>query len=385
MTKRINKQYPDDFKQEAVALVLEQNYTIVQAAASLGITDKILYNWVAKHKKLTQGDALSVDERTELMLLRKENKRLLMEREIPKKGQRLLCERNEVRYSFINTLKSKYPISMACKVMQVSSSAYYVWLKKPGELITADTLELFRRAKALFKASRNSLGSRELAKALRKEGFSITRYRTIKLMARLKLVVTQRLAYKVTTKRKHSDSVADNLLNMNFNPVGPNQVWAGDVSYLKTGEGWLYLAVVMDLYSRRIVGWHISKRMTRSLVEKAFLKAYSLRKPPKGLVFHSDRGSQYTSKGYRRLLTKFDCRASMGDVGACWDNAVVERFFGSLKHDWLLKVPQPTRQHMRDDVAKYMKYYNVERLHSANADQSPIDFEISFRKVSGWT
>ncbi len=160
---------------------------------------------------------------------------------------------------------------MACKVMQVSSSAYYVWLKKPGELITADTLELFRRAKALFKASRNSLGSRELAKALRKEGFSITRYRTIKLMARLKLVVTQRLAYKVTTKRKHSDSVADNLLNMNFNPVGPNQVWAGDVSYLKTGEGWLYLAVVMDLYSRRIVGWHISKRMTRSLVEKAFL------------------------------------------------------------------------------------------------------------------
>ena len=131
---------------------------------------------------------------------------------------------------------------MACKVMQVSSSAYYVWLKKPGELITADTLELFRRAKALFKASRNSLGSRELAKALRKEGFSITRYRTIKLMARLKLVVTQRLAYKVTTKRKHSDSVADNLLNMNFNPVGPNQVWAGDVSYLKTGEGWLYLA-----------------------------------------------------------------------------------------------------------------------------------------------
>ncbi|QIR14579.1 IS3 family transposase [Shewanella aestuarii] len=385
MTKRISKQYPDDFKQEAVALVLEQNYTIVQAAASLGITDKILYSWVSKHKKQAQGDTLSVDERTELMLLRKENKRLLMEREIPKKGQCLLCERNEVRYSFIKTLVSKYPISLACKVMQVSSSAYYVWLKRPGELITADTLELFRRAKALFKASRNSLGSRELAKALRKEGFSITRYRTIKLMARLKLVVTQRLAYKVTTKRKHSDSVADNLLNMNFNPVGPNQVWAGDVSYLKTGEGWLYLAVVMDLYSRRIVGWHISKRMTRGLVEKAFLKAYNLRKPPKGLVFHSDRGSQYTSKGYRRLLKQLDCRASMGDVGACWDNAVVERFFGSLKHDWLLKVPQPTRHHMCDDVAKYMKYYNVERLHSANADQSPIDFEISFRKVFGWS
>jgi len=269
--------------------------------------------------------------------------------------------------------------------MEVSSSAYYAWLKKPGELISAQTLRLYRRAKVLFKASRNSLGSRELAKALRKEGFQITRYRAIKLMERLKLVVTQRIAYKVTTKRKHSDAVADNLLNMNFNPVGPNQIWAGDVSYLKTGEGWLYLAIVMDLYSRRVVGWHISKRMTRDLVEQALTKAHNLRKPGKGLVFHSDRGSQYTSKGFRNLLSRLGCRASMGDVGACWDNAVVERFFGSLKYGWLFKVPQPTRTHMREDVARYMKYYNVERLHSANLDQSPIEFENSFRKVSGWS
>jgi len=276
-------------------------------------------------------------------------------------------------------------VSVACKVMEVSSSAYYVWLKRPGELIGAQTLRLYRRAKILFKASRNSLGSRELAKVLRKEGFEITRYRAIKLMERLKLVVTQRIAYKVTTKRKHSDAVADNLLNMNFNPVGPNQIWAGDVSYLKTGEGWLYLAIVMDLYSRRIVGWHISKRMTRDLVEQALIKAHNLRKPAKGVVFHSDRGSQYTSTGFRNLVSRLGCRASMGDVGACWDNAVVERFFGSIKHDWLFKVPQPTRSHMREDVARYMKYYNVERLHSANLDQSPIEFENSFRKVSGWS
>jgi putative transposase len=163
--------------------------------------------------------------------------------------------------------------------------------------------------------------------------------------------------------RKHSDAVADNLLNMNFNPVGPNQIWAGDVSYLMTGECWLYLAVVMDLYSRRIVGWHISKRIKRDLVEQALIKAHNLRKPAKGMVFHSDRGSQYTSTGFRNLLSRLGCRASMGDVGACWDNAVAERFFGSIKHDWLFKVPQPTRSHMREDVARYMKYYNVERLH----------------------
>ncbi|XWR67227.1 IS3 family transposase ISSde6 [Providencia manganoxydans] len=208
-------------------------------------------------------------------------------------------------------------------------------------------------------------------------------YGVQKLMAQLGLIVTQRVAYKVTTKRKHSDAVADNLLNQNFNPHAPNEVWAGDVTYLKTGEGWMYLAIVMDLYSRRIVGWHIDKRMTADLVSKALMKAYNLRHPEKGLVFHSDRGSQYTSKRYRRLLTSYGIRASMGYVGACWDNAVVERFFGSLKHDWVLKIPQPTRKQMKEDVTVYMRYYNLERLHTANGDLSPIEYEQnSFRKVS---
>ncbi len=269
--------------------------------------------------------------------------------------------------------------------MQVSRSAYYAWLKRPTKLISAEQLHLYRRAKALFKRSRESLGYRELRKKLRKEGFDIGQYRTRKLMQTLNLEVKQRVAYKVTTKRKHSDAVADNLLNQNFNPLASNQIWAGDVTYLKTGEGWMYLAIVMDLYSRRIVGWHIDKRMTTDFVIKAMIKAYNLRKPPKGLIFHSDRGSQYTSKRYRKLLSQFGIRASMGDVGACWDNAVVERFFGSLKHDWILKVVQPTRDHMKNDVAEYMRYYNLERLHSANNDQSPIDYENSLRKVSGWS
>ena len=156
--------------------------------------------------------------------------------------------------------------------MKVSRSSYYAWLARPAKLITAKELHLYRRAKALFKRSRESLGYRELCKNLRKEGFEITRYKTRKLMAKLNLVVKQRVAYKVTTKRKHSDVVADNLLNQNFNPVAPNQIWAGDVTYLKTGEGWMYLAVVMDLYSRRIVGWHIDKRMTTDLVMKAMIK-----------------------------------------------------------------------------------------------------------------
>ncbi|WP_096040824.1 IS3 family transposase [Pseudoalteromonas issachenkonii] len=383
MTKRTNRSYTAEFKQEAVALVTEQGYSVPKAAASLGITDKLLYNWKAKVEAEQSGASLNADERAELLRLRKENKELRMEKEILKKASALLPKRNQVTFKTIKQLSSVFPVVKLCKVMKVSRSAYYAWLKRPAKVITVEQLNLYRKAKYFFKKSRNSLGYRELRKKLRSEGFSVSDYVVQKLMATLGLVVTQRVAYKVTTKRKHSDAVADNLLNQNFNPIAPNQVWAGDVTYLRTGEGWMYLAIVMDLYSRRIVGWHIDKRMTTDLVSKAMMKAYNLRQPPKSLVFHSDRGSQYTSKQYRQLLWSYGFRASMGDVGACWDNAVVERFFGSLKHDWLLKVPQPTREHMRNDVAAYMRYYNLERLHTAHGDLSPVKYEqSSLKKVS---
>ncbi len=278
-------------------------------------------------------------------------------------------------YHFIDDHRQSYPVRLLCRVMSVSKSAFYAWKARPAKVITAEALHLYRRAKALFKASRNSLGSRELVKKLSEEGIQVSRHRVRMVMQQLGLKVTQRVAYKATTQRKHSDRVADNLLNQQFNPVGKNQVWAGDITYLKTGEGWMYLAIVMDLYSRRIVGWAIDKRMTTSLISRALIKAYNLRQPAKGLVFHSDRGSQYTSKAFSKLLKGYDMRASMGDVGACWDNAVVERFFGSLKHDWLLKVHQPTRVHMKQDVAAYMKYYNLDRLHSSNGDLSPAEYE----------
>lgn len=280
-----------------------------------------------------------------------------------------------MKYRFIDDNTHDYPARILCRVMGVGKSSFYAWKAKPAAIISAEELHLYRRAKALFAASRESLGSRELAKQLRAEGITITRHKMRQVMKKLNLEVKQRIAHKVTTKRKHSDAVADNLLNQNFNPVAKNQVWAGDITYLKTGEGWVYLAIVMDLYSRHIVGWAVDKRMTTALISQAMIKAYNLRQPPKGLVFHSDRGSQYTSQDYRELLEDYGIRPSMGDVGACWDNAVVERFFGSLKHDWIFKVHQPTRSHMKQDAAAYIKYYNLNRLHSANGDLSPVQYE----------
>ena len=148
----------------------------------------------------------------------------------------------------------------------------------------------------------------------------------------------------------------------------------------------MYLAIVMDLYSRRIVDWYSSKRMTTDLIYKAMIMAYNLRQPLKDLVFHSDRGSQYTSKRYRELLKAFGIRSGMSDVGACWGNAVVECFFGSLKHNWIFKIAQPPREHMRKDVASCMRYYNLDRLHTANGYQSPVNYEKKFSiKVSSMT
>ncbi len=259
--------------------------------------------------------------------------------------------------------------------MQVSRSAYYRWCRHPAKALSSHELMLYRRMKLLFAESRGSLGSRGLMKQLRKEGFTIGRYKVRILMKKLDLKVTQRVAYKVTTKRKHSHQVADNLLNQRFTPLFANQHWASDITYLRTGEGWSYLAIVMDLYSRRIVGWAVDKRMTTNLVSKATKMAIYLRRPKPGLIFHSDRGSQYTSKAFGKLLAQYKIKPSMSGKGACWDNAVVERFFGSLKHEWLANVRHLTRQSMAEDVFAYVRYYNKRRLHTANGDYSPIDYE----------
>lgn len=278
-----------------------------------------------------------------------------------------------------------YPVRLLCRVMKVSHSAYYAWCKRPVKVISADELHLYRRMKDLFAESRSSLGSRMMLKQLRKEGFKLGRYRVRRLMKRLKLIVIQRRAYKVTTVRKHSHRVADNLVDQHFNPKAANQVWAGDITYLRTHEGWLYLAIVMDLHSRRIIGWAMDKTLSTDLVVRAMQMAITLRKPKPGLIFHSDRGSQYTSKRFNKLLKKHGFHPSMSGKGACWDNAVVERFFGSLKNEWLLNIHYLTREAMKQDVQHYIRYYNQTRLHSANGDLSPIDFELSLLNVSGWT
>ena len=334
-TVKTRRKFTPEFKQEAVALVTEQGYSIAKAAQTVNVSENNLRRWKNDLEQEAIGERLSGDERAELARLRREIKELRMEKENPKKGQRLLCQRNEIKFGFIKDERCNFPVTILCRVMGVSTSAYYAWIKTGAEVIDSETWRLCQRMKALFQESRQSLGSRRLMKQLCKEGFSIGRYRVRKLMQKLGLKVKHKKRFVLTTNSNHKQPVAENLLNREFNPVAKNQVWATDITYIWTTEGWLYLAVVIDLFSRRVVGWHLGERMETALVARALMLAINLRNPDRGLMHHSDRGSQYASRQYQTLLKQHGMVCSMSRRGNCWDNAPTERFFSSLKREWL--------------------------------------------------
>ena len=190
--------------------------------------------------------------------------------------------------------------------------------------------------------------------------------------------------FKVTTDSDHKHKLAPNILARDFSPIGPNKAWAGDITYIRTGEGWLYLAVVMDLHSRKIIGWSMNGRMTRQLVIDAMRMAIMVRNPPKGLIFHSDKGSQYASSGFKRVLWSRGIVQSMSGTGACWDNAVVESFFKTLKTEHVYHEFYRTRNQATSSIFEWMEItYNRYRIHSTLGFKTPIDFEeVSMAKVA---
>ena len=233
-----------------------------------------------------------------------------------------------MKYDFIAKWANEFPIRLMCRTLHVNKSAYYVWKANGAKTISAQDLRLRQRMRALFDRSRRSLGSRTLTQGLRGEGFRIGRYRVRQLMKRLGLVVKAKRRFRVTTDSRHGLPVAANVLARQFNPTGVNQVWASDITFIWTQEGWLYLAVVIDLHSRRVVGWCIDRRMTQALVIRALRMAIAQRKPPAGMIHHSDRGSQYASDDYQALLKQHGITVSMSRKGNCWDNGVPRRHAG---------------------------------------------------------
>ena len=269
-----------------------------------------------------------------------------------------------------------YPVILLCKVMRVSRSGFYDYLarfKNPKD--RPDDAALQRRINEIFDKSRGSYGSRRVVKQLKNEGRQIGRYKVRRIMRQMGLRAKTPRRFKLTTDSRHSFPVAPNVLNRKFDVNIPNKVWTADITYVWTFEGWLYLAIIMDLYSRQIVGWSMDKRMKRQLALDALAMAYWQRKPSKGLLHHSDRGSQYACHDYRKQLESYGMEASMSRKGNCWDNAPTERFFRSLKSERLTACRFLTRKEAKMEILDYITFYNSIRLHSTLGYLSPMAYE----------
>lgn len=261
--------------------------------------------------------------------------------------------------------------------MRVSRSGFYDYLnrdkfgndKNPGEM------RLESRVEEIFNQSKGSYGSRRIAKQLQIDGYAIGRFKVRRIMREKGLIAKTPKRFRRTTDSRHSFPVAANILDRNFGVDAPNKVWTADISYVWTYEGWMYLAVVMDLYNRQIVGWAMDKRLEKQFVLDALAMAYWRRKPDKGLVHHSDRGSQYASFGYQERLKAYGMVTSMSRKGNCWDNAPMERFFRSLKSERLDACRFLTRGEAGNETLDYITYYNSTRLHSALGYRSPMTYE----------
>lgn len=261
--------------------------------------------------------------------------------------------------------------------MEVSRSAYYSWRSNDSHPEDPDKA-LKAKLKALFEASKSTYGSRRLVRDLTDAGFPVGRYKVRYLMEKMKLIVRYPKRFRVTTDSNHSFEVAPNRLDRQFNVAAPNQAWTTDISYVWTLEGWMYVAVVMDLYSRQIVGWSIADHMRTSLCTKALRMAYGRKKPLPGLLHHSDRGSQYASYEYREQLSSMCIEQSMSRKGNCWDNAPTERFFRSMKYESLNYQRFATKALAKLAIIDYLAFYNGRRIHSTLGYKTPLAFEQEF-------
>ncbi len=281
-----------------------------------------------------------------------------------------------MRYQLIDEQKKAWPVTLMCDILDVSRSGYYDWIAREQRQRVSSPHNLDRRIREIFGEHRQRYGAPRITKTLHHEGLRCSENRISRRMRLLGLKAIQARKFKVTTDSTHANPVAPDLLKQDFRAEAPNQKWTSDITYVWTNEGWLYLAVVMDLYSRAIVGWSMNRRMTQQLVCDALSMALFRRGFPKDIILHSDRGSQYCSKRYQRLMANNQLRCSMGRRATCYDNAVTESFFHTLKVELVHRMRYTTRRMAKVSIFEYIEtYYNRQRRHSAIGYQTPIVFE----------
>ncbi|WP_370822705.1 IS3 family transposase [Pectobacterium polaris] len=371
-SKKPRKQHSPEFRQEA--LKLAERIGVAAAARELGLYESQLYHWRSKQQQRLTSSERENELATENARLKRQLAEQAEELAILPKGRDILCETPEVKYVFIEKHQAEFSIKAMCRVLRVARSGWYVWLTRrhlnsPRQQfrLSCDNAvrDAFFKAKQFYGAPRLAdelpmYNVKTIAASLRRQGLRAKASRK----------------YRPVSYREHTLPVSENLLQQDFYAEGPNQKWAGDITYLRTGEGWLYLAVVIDLWSRAVIGWSMSSRMTAQLSCDALEMAVWRRKRPKQVIVHTDRGSQYCSGDYQALLGRHHLRGSMSAKGCCYDNACVESFFHSLKMECIHGEPIVSREVMRTTVFNYIECdYNRWRRHSACGGLSPEQFE----------
>ncbi|HEN8646625.1 TPA: IS3 family transposase, partial [Pseudomonas aeruginosa] len=374
-----------EFKREAAALVLDQGYSHIDACRSLGVVDSALRRWVkqleAERQGVTPKSKALTPEQQKIQELEARINRLEREKAIFKKGYRSLDVGRTRSYALIDQLSEQESVEVVCSAFDVARSCYYVHRLRRRR-VDARRVALRSQVNQLFSQSRGSAGSRSILGMLREEGVTIGRFRVRRLMRELCLVSKQpgSHAYKQATVERPD---IPNRLNREFATEHPNQVWCGDITYVWAQGRWHYLAAVLDLHTRRVIGWAFSAKPDAELVIKALDMAYEQRGKPQQVLFHSDQGSQYASRLFRQRLWRYRMQQSMSRRGNCWDNSPMERLFRSLKSEWVPSTGYLTAQEAQRDISHYLMHrYNWIRPHQFNDGLPPAVAEEKLNPLS---
>ena len=282
-------------------------------------------------------------------------------------------------YIFIKRYRSEFRVMKMCQVLKVSRSSYYNWLRRPLSTHQKEDGILVEKMRRIHKESYKTYGIRRIKAKLNKEGISCGKNRIARLMRENGVFSRLRRKYKATTDSNHRLPVAPNLLDQDFTSDRPNLKWVGDITYIPTDEGFLYLAGIEDLFQRKVVGWSLGSRITKELTIDALEQAVGRENPGDGLIFHSDRGSQYAAYAYQEVLGKYCIGQSMSRKGNCYDNACMESFFSTLKKDIIYGRRFKTREEAKLAIIEYIEtFYNCHRLHSALGNMSPMEYERQY-------
>ncbi|QZY93040.1 IS3 family transposase (plasmid) [Pantoea dispersa] len=372
------KRYPEEFKIEAVKQVVDRGNSVSSVATRLDITTHSLYAWIKKYGPDSSTNKEQSDAQAEIRRLQKELKRVTDERDIPKKSRGVLRKTVRLRYAFIRDNRRCWPVRLLCRVLDVHPSGFYVWLQQPhSQRHQADQM-LTGQIKQFWLASGCVYGYRKIHLDLRDSGQQCGVNRVWRLMKRAG--IKAQVGYRSPRARKGEASiVVPNRLQRQFNPDSPDERWVTDITYIRTHEGWLYLAVVVDLFSRKVVGWSMQPRMTKEIVLNALLMVVWRRNPQKQVLVHSDQGSQYTSHEWQSFLKSHGLEGSMSRRGNCHDNAVAESFFQLLKRERIKKKIYGTREEARSDIFDYIEmFYNSKRRHGSSDQMPPTEYENKY-------